>query len=204
MGFKSFITERTRRFHPGCDRSSAAVAQPRRSHKPRATPGDLLTPILQCRTTRSALGQLSMNFVIAAACSRANRMSVGSPISVMSLNESLRMAAKPGEMRAGSASGSEIEMQTSRPRGSYASASSRESTTRSGARLGSTLSRDSAPRFPRPASRFPLTATSIWAAARRQSTASHQQSAQRDRKRDRRRRESFADMSDRCHAGSSK
>ena len=145
VGFNSFITERTSRFHPGCDLSSSAVAQPRRSHKPSATPGDLLTPMLQCRTTRSTFGQASMNCAIAVACSRANRMSVGSPISVMSLNESLRTAAKSGEMRAGSASGSEMEMQTSRPRGSYASASSRDNTTSCG-ELSAT-----SPRFAPPA-----------------------------------------------------
>ena len=34
-------------FQPGCERSSAALAQPRKSHSPSATPGERLTPALQ-------------------------------------------------------------------------------------------------------------------------------------------------------------
>src|SRR5450830_241949 len=127
------IMVRTSRFQPGCDLSNAAVAQPRASQSPRATPGERLTPMLQCTITRSASGHLSRNSVIAPAWSCAKRMSDGSPRCVTSSKWSLNTATNRAETLAGSASGSEIEMQISLRLGSYRSASSRDSTTSSGA-----------------------------------------------------------------------
>src|SRR6266404_9560223 len=63
----STITVRTSRFQPGCDLSRAAVAHPRKSQSPSATPGERLTPMLQCSTIRSAVGQFSRNSLIARA-----------------------------------------------------------------------------------------------------------------------------------------
>lgn len=122
------ITARTRRFHDGKSRSRSPAGQSKTSHRPRATPGDLLAPNSQWTTMRSTCGHRRINRRISPACSSAKRTSSSAGSATMSLKVSRSTAAKARESLAGAAPGSLIETQTSTPRGTYASAASREST----------------------------------------------------------------------------
>jgi len=122
------ITLRTNRFHDGNAPSSSAIGQPKASHRPRATPGDRLTPALQWTTMRSTCCHCSTNRRTSLACSGAKRTSSAAGLATMSLNASRKTATKAGESRAAATRGSLIEIQTSAPCGAYCSAASREST----------------------------------------------------------------------------
>ena len=122
------ITVRTRRFHDGKTRSRSLTGQSKASHRPRTTPGDLLAPNSQWTTMRSTCGHCRTNRTICPACSSAKRTSSSAGPATMSLKVSRSTAAKARESLAGGAPGSLIETQTSTPRGTYASAASREST----------------------------------------------------------------------------